>query len=107
MVALAWMIQGAGEARLVTDHIVPVLAVVSGSHVPGGLRCCPMRSGRRRLRPRRGGILSGSRDGVAGQAGAGRAQSRRHQARRASFQGQIRLIFSMRRGRDGSVGRAG
>jgi len=35
-------------------------------------------------------------DGVAGQAGAGRAQSRCQQARNASFQGQVRLIFSTR-----------
>ena len=35
-------------------------------------------------------------DGVAGQAGAGRAHSRCQQARNASFQGQVRLIFSTR-----------
>ena len=34
--------------------------------------------------------------GVAGQAGAGRTHSRRQQARNASFQGQVRLIFSTR-----------
>ena len=34
--------------------------------------------------------------GVAGQAGAGRAHSRCQQARKASFQGQVRLIFRMR-----------
>jgi hypothetical protein len=34
--------------------------------------------------------------GVAGQAGAGRAHSRCQQARNASFQGQVRLIFSTR-----------
>ncbi len=38
----------------------------------------------------------GRGDGVAGQVGAGRAHSRRQQARNASFQGQVRLIFSMR-----------
>jgi len=38
----------------------------------------------------------GRRDGVAGQAGAGRAHSRSQQARNASFQGQVRLIFSTR-----------
>ena len=37
------------------------------------------------------------RDGVAGQARAGRAHSRSQQARNASFQGQVRLIFSTRR----------
>jgi hypothetical protein len=36
------------------------------------------------------------RDGVAGQARAGRAHSRSQQARNASFQGQVRLIFSTR-----------
>jgi hypothetical protein len=35
-------------------------------------------------------------DGVAGQAGAGRAHSRCQQARNASFQGQVRLILSTR-----------
>ena len=34
--------------------------------------------------------LPGRRDGVAGQAGAGRAHSRCQQARDASFQGQVR-----------------
>ncbi len=34
--------------------------------------------------------------GVAGQAGAGRAHSRRQQDRKVSFQGQVRLIFSTR-----------
>ena len=34
--------------------------------------------------------------GVAGQAGAGRAHSRRQQDRKVSFQGQVRLIFSVR-----------
>ena len=34
--------------------------------------------------------------GVAGQAGAGRAHSRCQQARNASFQGQVLLIFSTR-----------
>ncbi len=34
--------------------------------------------------------------GVTGQAGAGRAHSRCQQARKASFQGQVRLIFSTR-----------
>ena len=34
--------------------------------------------------------------GVAGQAGAGRAHSRCQQATKASFQGQVRLIFSTR-----------
>ena len=38
----------------------------------------------------------GGRGGVAGQAGAGRAHSRCQQARNASFQGQVRLIFSTR-----------
>ena len=38
----------------------------------------------------------GRGDGVAGQAGSGRAQSRCQQARNASFQGQVRLIFSTR-----------
>jgi hypothetical protein len=38
----------------------------------------------------------GRRDGVAGQAGSGRAHRRCQQARNASFQGQVRLIFSMR-----------
>jgi hypothetical protein len=38
----------------------------------------------------------GRGDGVAGQAGAGRADSRRQQVRKASFQGQVRLIFSTR-----------
>ena len=43
-----------------------------------------------------GGLLPGRGDGVAGQAGAGRADSRCQQARNASFQGQVRLIFSTR-----------
>jgi hypothetical protein len=34
--------------------------------------------------------------GMAGQAGAGRAHSRCQQVRNASFQGQVRLIFSTR-----------
>jgi hypothetical protein len=38
----------------------------------------------------------GRRDGVAGQAGAGRAHSRCQQTRKASFQGQVRLIFRTR-----------
>ena len=33
---------------------------------------------------------------MAGQAGSGRAHSRCQQARNASFQGQVRLIFSTR-----------
>ena len=72
-------------------------AVLSGRLVPGGWRCCPMCSGRHRLRLRRGGPpfrVAGT--GVAGQAGAGRAHSRCQQVRKASFQGQVRLIFSMR-----------
>ena len=50
-----------------------------------------------RLRLRRGGLLfrvAGT--GMAGQAGAGRAHSRCQQVRNASFQGQVRLIFSTR-----------
>jgi hypothetical protein len=42
------------------------------------------------------GGAPGRRDGVAGQAGAGRAHSRCQQARKASVQGQVRLIFSTR-----------
>jgi len=38
----------------------------------------------------------GCRGQVAGQAGAGRVHSRCQQARNASFQGQVRLIFSTR-----------
>jgi hypothetical protein len=43
-----------------------------------------------------GGLLSGSKGRVAGQEGAGRAHSRCQQVRKASFQGQVRLIFSTR-----------
>ena len=72
-------------------------AVVSGSPVSGGWRCCPMCSGRHRLRLRRGGLLSGVAGTVrTGQVGAGRAHRRCQQARNASFQGQVRLIFSTR-----------
>jgi hypothetical protein len=42
------------------------------------------------------GSFPGRRDGVAGQAGSGRAHSRCQQVRKASFQGQVRLIFSTR-----------
>ena len=49
-----------------------------------------------RLRPRRVGSFPGRRDGVAGQAGSGRAHSRCQQARNACFQGQVRLIFRTR-----------
>ena len=72
-------------------------AVLSGSRGPGGWRCCPMCSGRHRLRLRRGGLLSGVAGTVlTGQAGAGRAHSRCQQVRNASFHGQVRLIFSTR-----------
>ena len=70
--------------------------VVSGSHVRSGWRTARCARGHR-LRLRRGGLLSGvAGTGVAGQAGAGRAHSRCQQARKASFQGQVRLIFSTR-----------
>ncbi len=41
------------------------------------------------------GLLSGSKGRVAGQEGAGRAHSRCQQVKKASFQGQVRLIFSI------------
>jgi hypothetical protein len=41
-------------------------------------------------------LLSGSQDGVAGQAGSARMHSRCQQVRKASFPGQVRLIFSTR-----------
>ena len=70
------------------------LAVSSGSRIPGGWQCCPMCSGRAPAPTAPGGLLPCRRDGVAGQAGAGRANSRSQQAKNASFQGQVRLIFS-------------
>src|SRR6266851_387114 len=48
-----------GGLRLVTDRVVPVFGRGVWLVVPGGWRCCPMCSGRHRLRPRRGGLLSG------------------------------------------------
>jgi hypothetical protein len=71
-------------------------AVVSGSRVPGGWRAArcaraapaPTAPGRPPFR------VAGA--GVVCQAGAGRAHSRCQQARNASFQGQVRLIFSTR-----------
>ena len=72
-------------------------------------RCCPVCPGAHRLRPRRGGPPFRVAGMVrAGQAGAGRAQSRCQQVRKASFQGQSGLIFEdPLRGRGGRAGRAG
>ena len=82
---------------MVADRVVPVfgggvrfacsrrVAVAPG--VPGtgtGSDCAGVAS------------FPGRRDGVAGQAGAGRAHSRCQQARNAWFQGQVRLILSTR-----------
>jgi len=70
-------------------------AVVSGSRVPGEWRMarCPGGTGSDCAGV---GSFAGRRGGVAGQAGAGRLHSRRQHARKASFQGQVRLIFSTR-----------
>jgi hypothetical protein len=92
---LASMIQG--WARLVTDRVVPVFG--SGNWLAGSRRVAVL------ARCARGGTGSdcagagsfpGRRDAVAGQAGAGRAHSRSQQVTKASFQGQVRLIFSTR-----------
>jgi hypothetical protein len=71
-------------------------AVVSGSRVPGGWRTARCaRAAPAPTAPARPPFrVAGTR--VAGQAGAGRAHSRCQQARNASFQGQLRLIFSTR-----------
>src|SRR6266487_2505165 len=90
IVGPASMIQG--SARSVADRIVPVFG--GGSWLAGGgaarcARVAPAPAAPGRPPFRRG-------DGVAGQSGAGRAHSRCQQARNASFQGQVRLIFSVR-----------
>jgi hypothetical protein len=85
------MIQGAHE--VVTDRVVPVFG--GGSWLAGGgaARCA---------RDGTGSDCAGrppfrvAGTGWLGQAGAGRTHSRRQQARKASFQGQVRLIFSTR-----------
>jgi hypothetical protein len=89
------MIQGA--AGLVTDRVVPVFG--RGVWLTGFRRVAvlPDVLGAGTGSDRAGAAsFPGRRDGVAGQAGAGRAHSRCQQARKASFQGQVRLIFSAR-----------
>ena len=85
-----------GGARLVTGRVAPVF---------GGciwFRCSQRMAARPDVLGGTGSDCAGAasfpgrRDGVAGQAGAGRAHSRCQQARKASFQGQVRLIFSTR-----------
>jgi hypothetical protein len=71
-------------------------AVVSGSLVPvGGVaaRCARGGTGSDRAGA---GSFRGAGDGLAGQEGSGSADSRCQQVRNASFQGQVRLIFSTR-----------
>ena len=68
-------------------------STIRGSVIQAGTIMC---SGWHRLRLRRVTSFRVAEAGVAGQAGAGRAHSRCQQARNASFQGQVRLIFSMR-----------
>jgi hypothetical protein len=82
-----------GASRgLVTDCVVPVFpAVVSGWRVSGG-GGAPDVLGDGTGSDRAGaGSFPGRRDGMAGQAGSGRAHSRCQQARKVSFQGQVRL----------------
>ena len=86
-----------GWPGLVTDRIVPVFG--RGVWLTGFRRVAvlPDVLGSGTGSDRAGaGSFRDRGDGVAGQAGAGRAHSRCQQARKASFQGQVRLIFSTR-----------
>ena len=85
------------QAKLVTDRVVPVFGGFVWSAgfrrvavLPDVLGAAPAPTAPGRA------SFPGRGDGVAGQAGAGRAHSRCQQVRKASFQGQVRLIFSMR-----------
>jgi len=83
--------------RLVTDRIVPVLYRVVWLTDSRRVAVLPDVLGAGTGSDRaEAGSFPGRRGGVAGQAGAGRAHSRCQQVRKASFQGQVRLIFSTR-----------
>ena len=71
-------------------------AVVSGSQVPAGGVAARCARGGTGSECAGAGSFPGGRDRVAGQADSGRAHSRCQQVRKASFQGQVRLIFSTR-----------
>src|SRR6266511_3985267 len=92
---LTSMIQGAGVAGYWSCCAGFRLWCLAGGFRAGGgaARCARGRTGSDRAGA---SSFPGRRDGVAGQAGAGRAHSRCQQARKASFQGQVRLIFSTR-----------
>jgi Family of unknown function (DUF6236) len=86
-----------GRARLVTDRAVPVFGGFVWSAGSRRVAVLPDVLGLGTGSDRAGEppfLVAGT--GVTGQAGAGRARSRCQQARKASFQGQVRLIFSTR-----------
>ena len=85
-----------GGARSVTDRVVPVFGGCIWFACSRRMADGPMCSGGTGSDCAGEASFPGRRDGVAGQAGAGRAHSRCQQARNASFQGQVRLIFSTR-----------
>src|SRR5438876_12351666 len=95
MEAFTSMIQG--RARLVTDRAVPVFGGFVWSAGSRRVAMLPdvLGSGTGSDRAEEPPFLVAG-TGVTGQAGAGRADRRRQQARRASFPGQGWLVFSPR-----------
>lgn len=91
-------------------RLMEVAAWSSCSLRTRGIAACPGSLGRAaipRAAMRAGLLLLGSAGRVRdGQVGAGRAQSRCQQVRKACFHGQVELIFTIRR-RAGVTSRAG